>query len=160
MRQLFLLSNQWVNWDETSQKASSQWPHQNSFKFFGIHAEFWFPWQQNIKKLWNSSSPKLVGRFTNNFVEMFLGWPSIWFLQAMLIGRKNMAATGRGYFALYGYSENLKNILLKVWGRFSNNFVEILLGWPSIRFLQAMLIDRKLWPPGDGAYIYGLSEKK
>ena len=30
----------WVNCDETSQKASSQWPHQNSFKFFGIHVEF------------------------------------------------------------------------------------------------------------------------
>ena len=33
VRQLFLLSNQLVNWDETSQKASFQWPHQISFKF-------------------------------------------------------------------------------------------------------------------------------
>ena len=32
--QLLLLSNQWVNWDETSQKASSQWPHRISFKFW------------------------------------------------------------------------------------------------------------------------------
>ena len=35
MRQLLLLSNQWVNWDETSQKASSKWPHRISFNFFG-----------------------------------------------------------------------------------------------------------------------------
>ena len=35
VRQLLLLSNQWVNWDETSQKASSQWPHQISFNFLG-----------------------------------------------------------------------------------------------------------------------------
>ena len=34
VRQLLLLTNQRVNWDETSQKASFQWPHQNSFNFF------------------------------------------------------------------------------------------------------------------------------
>ena len=36
---------------------------------------------------------------------------------------------------------------------FSNNFVEMFLGWPSIRFLQAMLIGRKLCPPRGGAYM-------
>ena len=65
-----------------------------------------------------------------------------------------MAATVRGYFALYGFSENLKKSSPpKVFGRFSNIFVEILLGLPSIRFLQAMLIGQKLWPPGGGAYM-------
>ena len=67
------------------------------------------------KKLKNSSSPKLVGRFSNNFVERFLGWPSVRFLQAMLIGRKTWPPGGRGYFSLYGYSENLKNLLLPNW---------------------------------------------
>ena len=45
-------------------------------------------------------------------------------------------------------------------GRFSNNFVEMFLGWPSIRFLQAKLIRRKLWPPGGGAYIAKVKKKK
>ena len=35
VRQRLLLSNQWVKWDETSQKASSQWPHRISFNFLG-----------------------------------------------------------------------------------------------------------------------------
>ena len=65
------------------------------------------------KKLQNSSSPKLVGRFSNNLVEMFLGWPSIRFLQAMLIGRKPWPPGGQGYFALYGYSDKFKNLLLR-----------------------------------------------
>ena len=41
----------------------------------------------------------------------------------------------------------------KVSGRFSNNFVEMFLGCLSLRFLQAMLIDRKIWLPGGGAII-------
>ena len=50
------------------------------------------------KKLQNSYSPKLVGRFSTNFVEMFLGWPSVRFLQAMLIGRKTWPPGGAGLF--------------------------------------------------------------
>ena len=55
-----------------------------------------YSYSENLKK---SSSPKVFSRFSNNFVEMFIRWPSIRFLQAMLIGQKNMAARGRGYFA-------------------------------------------------------------
>ena len=112
MRQLLLLSNQWVNWDETSQKASSH----DLTRFPSI---FWDPCRILVfmatkwKKLQNSSSPKLVGRFSNNLVEMFLGWPSIRFLQAMLIGQKTWPPGGQGYFALYGYSEKFKNLLLR-----------------------------------------------
>ena len=61
-----------------------------------------------------------------------------------------MAASGQGYFAFPP----------KVSGRFSNNFVKMFLGWPSIRFLQAKLIGRKLWPPGDGAYIAKVKKEK
>ena len=86
---------------------------------------------------------------SNNFVKMFLSWPTIRFLKAMLIGRKIWP---RGYFALYGYSE--KKSPPKVFGRFSNYFVELFLGWPSIRFLQAILIYRKIWPPGGGAHMF------
>ena len=64
----------------------------------------------------------MSGRFSNYFVEMILRWPSIRFLS------KNMAARGRGFFALCRCSK--KSSPPKVLGRFSNNFVEIVLGWP------------------------------
>ena len=35
---------------------------------------------------------------------------------------------------------------------FSNNFVEIFLGGPSFRLLQAMLFLQNTWPPGDGLF--------
>ena len=38
VRQRLLLSNQWVNWDETSQKAFSQWPPR-------IPSNYWDPWR-------------------------------------------------------------------------------------------------------------------
>ena len=63
-----------------------------------------------------------------------------------------MATTGRGYFASYGFSENLKNLLLRrCLAETQIFFVEILLGWSSNRFLQAMMIGQKLWPPRGGA---------
>ena len=81
------------------------------------------------KKLWNSSSPKLVGRFSNKFAEIFLGWHSTRFHQAIVIGQKN-GHQGPGLFCLID--------------RFLNDFVEIFLGWPSLRFLPAMVICKKL----------------
>ena len=75
-----------------------------------------------------------------------------------------MATRGQGYFALYGSSENIKKSSPpKVSGRFSNNFVEMFLGflgWPSIRFLQTKLIDLKLWLPGGGAYMAKVKENQ
>ena len=41
----------------------------------------------------------------------------------------------------------------KVFGQFSNNFVEVFLGRPSIRFLQARLIGWRTWTPGGGAIL-------
>ena len=48
IRQHLLLSYQWLNWDETSQKEKNSILSMTSpefLQFFGIHAEFWFPWQ-------------------------------------------------------------------------------------------------------------------
>ena len=93
----------------------------------------------------------MSGRFSNNCVEMFQGWPSIRFRQTMLIGRKTWPPEGGAvlpYMALVKTEK--KSSPTKVSGRFSNNFVEMFLGWPSIRFLQAMLIGQKTWPPGGG----------
>ena len=72
----------------------------------GIPSKFWDSCRILVsmatkrKKLKNSPSPKLVGRFSNNFVEMFLGWPSIRFLQAMLIGQKTWPPGVAGLFCL------------------------------------------------------------
>ena len=60
---------------------------------------------------------------------MFLGWHSIIFLQAKLNGRKTWPPRGGAFLP-----------------------VEMFIGRPSIKFLQAMLICRsigqKTWPPG------------
>ena len=60
----------------------------------------------------------------------------------MLIGQKTWLR-GRGYFALYGYSQNFKNLLRRKCRANFHIIVEMFLGRPSIRFLQAMLISRK-----------------
>ena len=55
-----------------------------------------------------------------------------------------MASRGRGYFALYGYIENLKNLFLqKCQADFQIILKKCFFAWPSIRFLQAMLIGWK-----------------
>ena len=138
VRQLLLLSNQWVNWDETSQKASSQWPHQISFKFVRSMQNSGFHGNEMKKKIFWLADFQIT---------LFLGWPSIRFLQDCWLVEKHGRDGGRGYFALYGYSENLKSSPPKLSGWFSNNFVEMFLKWPTIRFLQAMLIGWKTWPP-------------
>ena len=46
-----LLSNQWVNWIETLQKASCQWPRKNSFKFMGSMQNSGFHGNEMIKKI-------------------------------------------------------------------------------------------------------------
>ena len=51
-----------LGWNFTESILSMTPP--DFLQIFEIHAEFWFPWQWNEKKLQNSSSPKLVGRFS------------------------------------------------------------------------------------------------
>ena len=81
-------------------------------------------------------------------LEMFLRWPSIKFLQAILSCLKTCPPGGG---AILPYMAIMKSSPPKAFGQFSNNFVEMFLWWPSIRFLQAMLIGQKIWPPGGGA---------
>ena len=47
----------------------------------------------------------------------------------------NMATRGWGYFALYGYSENLKNLFWKFQAVFQIILLEMYFKWPTIRFL-------------------------
>ena len=64
-------------------------------KIIGIHAAFWFPWQWNEKNFKILLLPNWFVDFSNNFVEMFLGWPSIRYLQAILNGQKTWLPGGR-----------------------------------------------------------------
>ena len=62
---------------------------------------------------------------------------------------KNMAARGRGLFSLYIYIQNLKNLLVR---NHLTDFHIILqkcsFGDPLPRFIQAIWIRQKTWPPG------------
>ena len=58
----------------------------------GLFCLIWLQWKLKI-----SSFPKVSGRSSIHFVEMFLRSPSIRFLQAMLIGQKTWP-TGGGLF--------------------------------------------------------------
>ena len=65
---------------ETSQKVSSQWPHQNSFKFLGFMHNSSFHDNQMKKKLKVFLPPSWLADFQFIFIEMLLGWPSFRFL--------------------------------------------------------------------------------
>ena len=56
-----------------------------------------------------------------------------------------MVASGQCYFALYGYSENLKNLLLQKC---------------QADFQLILYIGRKIWPQGGGAYIAKVKTNK
>ena len=85
---------------------------------------------------------------------MFHWWPSTKIVQAIMIRQKNMAARGRGLLFLYIYIENFKkSFCQKPLDQFKYNLAEMFLWWPSTKIVQAIMIRRKTWPPGGGAYI-------
>ena len=60
-----------------------------------------------------SSSHKLVGRFSNNYVSwVTLYSRNIQICSSRVDWLKNMATSGQGCFALYDFNENFKNLLL------------------------------------------------
>ena len=103
-RQHLLLSNQWVNWGETSQKASPE-----------FLASFWDPCRILV-----FMATKRKKSFSNNFVEMVLGWPFIRFLQAIMIGKTTWPPGARAFLPYMAtlYSGNLKHLLRKCKGDF------------------------------------------
>ena len=44
--------------------------------------------------------------------------------------------------------------------QFQYNLAEMLLWWPSTKIVQAVMIRKKTWPPGGGAYFPYISIKK
>ena len=72
----------------------------------GIHAEFLFPW---LKFFFSQTGWQIFKQFCRNVL-----WITLYQIPSSHVDlSKNMAVRGRGYFALYGYSENFKNLLLR-----------------------------------------------
>ena len=107
--QHLLLSNQL--WDETLQKASFQRLYHNSFKFLGSIQNSGFHGNQTKKTLkffFSQTSWPIFKLFFRNVL-----WMSLYHIPSSHVDwSKNMASRGRGYFALQGYSENLRSLLL------------------------------------------------
>ena len=114
----------------------------------GLFCLVWLKW-----KLKKSSPLEVSGRFSKFFIEMFLGWQTLYQIPSSSIDCMNtMASRGWDYFAIYDYRENLKNLLLrKCQADYQILFLEMFPGWLSIRFHQAMLIFQKTCPPGGEA---------
>ena len=86
---------------------------------------------------------------------MILGWTSFRFLEEILIRRKTWPLGGGAYFHYILYSANLKkSSSWKPLIRFGCNLVWMILWWTSFRFLEEILIRRKTWPLGGGAYFH------
>ena len=67
-----------------------------------------YGYSNNLKK---SFPPKVFGQFSNDFVKMFLGKPTLFqILLSHVDWTKNMAARGQVYLAFYGSSENVGSI--------------------------------------------------
>ena len=135
------------------------------FPFFGSMQNFGF------HCIFTSESFRPI--FKNFLVEVFLGWPSIRFLQAMLIAQKLWPPEGSAILPYMAIVKLKKSAPSKVSGWFSTNFVNQIpsshVDWLKnmaargqdcfslhgefcrnglIRFHQAMLIGLKIWLPG------------
>ena len=120
----------------TSGSAFSQWSRQNSFKFLGSMQNSGFQGNETKKTLQILLLPNWLADFQIIYDPLSYFFKPCWFV-------KKHGRQGQGCFALHGYRENLKKSSpTKVSGWFSNN---PRVTWPFIRFLQAMLIGRKLW---------------
>ena len=74
-------------------------------------------------------------------------WPSTKIVQAVMIRQKTWPPGGGAYFALYIYTENFKNLLVR-----NHRPDFILIGrnvpwWTSTKIVQAVMIRQKTWPP-------------
>ena len=80
---------------------------------------------------------------------MFLGVIIFQVSSSQVDWSENMAARGVG-----GYSENFKNLLQKHLADFPNYYLEMFLGRPSFKFLQAIMISKKNMAPKGRAVLH------
>ena len=162
----------WTNFIFTSQESAFVGPLSKLFKDFHTVYNFGCFDLRKWEKCPNFEIlilQNLLIWFKDNFVEMLLEWPTTKIVQAVLTWYKvlvrfqdNLAEMFHYWpFSFhnlfgYGYSENF--LLLKCLTDFQ--IVEMFLKWPTIRFLQAMLIIKKTMAAMQGAGgLYGYSKK-
>ena len=112
VRQYLLLCNQWVNWDETSQKTFWQFPPK-FLHFFLIHEEFLFSCQPK-EKIFNNFSSKKGWPISKKSCRNLLLWKYLWMICRNVLWLtfyqipsshdhwlKEVAVRGWCFFALY-----------------------------------------------------------
>jgi len=100
------------------------------------------------RKLWKSSSLKLLVEFQNNFTEMILGWTATKVVQRIMICQKTWPPGVVPVFLIQLYRKVWKSFSSKLLVQFQNNFTEMIPGWTSAKIVHRILICPKTWPPG------------
>ena len=91
---------------------------------------------KNRKTSKTTSSPRPIGRFQNNFTEMFLGWPSTKIAKMVPLRWTKWPSKLK-------IEKPFKRHLLL--GRFQNNFTEMFLGWLSSKIAKMVLLRWTKW---------------
>ena len=94
-----------------------------------------------------------MDQFQYNLAGMFLWWPSIKIVQAVMIHQKTWPLGGQSLLSLYICIENFKNVLvINQWTNFNIIWQECFIGDPLARLFKP-----KTWLLGQGLfslYIY------
>jgi len=111
------------------------------------------------RKLWKSSSPKLLVWFRSNFIGMILGWTCTKVVQRIMISQKTWLPGAGPVFLIWLYRKLWKSSSPKLLVWFQNNLIGTFLGWTSTKVVQRIMISQKTWPPGRVQFsIYGYIE--
>ena len=92
------------------------------------------------KTLKTTTSPRPMGRFQNNFTEMFLGWPSTKIAKMVPLHWTKWPSK------LKIEKPFKQHLLPGQIGRFQNNFTWMFLGWPSTKIAKMVLLRWTKWP--------------
>ena len=95
---------------------------------------------KNRKTSKTTSAPRPIGRFQNNFTEMFLGWPSTKIAKMVRLRWTKWPSKLKIEKTLQTTS------LPRPMGRFQNNFTEMFLGWLSTKIAKMVPLRWTKWP--------------
>ena len=95
---------------------------------------------KNRKTLKTTSSPRPMGRFQNNFTEMFLGWPSTKIAKMIPLCWTKWPSKLKIEKPFKTTSPP------RPIGRIQNNFTWMFLGWPSTKVAKMVPLRWTKWP--------------
>ena len=96
---------------------------------------------KNRKTHKTTSPPRLISRFQNNFIQMFLGWPCTKIAKMSLQGWTKWLSEWK-----IGKKNFKQHLLLGQWADFKNNVTHMLLGWPSTKIAKMVPLCWLEWP--------------